>query len=77
MSSGIVLSLVQFDFSYSSATITLNSTIILSLSASKSNPTKGHLWFVVYHKSTPYKTRSFPLFLLQKVTSTSEPKLFS
>ena len=40
MSRGIVLSLVQFDFSYSSAIITLNSGFILSLSATKSNPIK-------------------------------------
>ena len=40
MSRGGVLKLVQFDFSYSSAIITLNSTFILSLSASKSNPIK-------------------------------------
>ena len=40
MSGGIVLSLVQFDFSYSSIIITLNSAFILDLSASKSNPIK-------------------------------------
>ena len=40
MSRGIALSLVQFNFSYSSAIITLNSAFILSLSASKSNPIK-------------------------------------
>ena len=34
-------------------------------------------WDVIYHKSTPSKTRFFPLSLLQKVTSTSEPILFS
>ena len=41
MSRGIVLSLVQFDFSYSSAIITVNSTLILGLSASKYNPMKA------------------------------------
>ena len=40
MSRGEVLKLVQFNFSYSSAIITLNSTFILGLSASKSNPIK-------------------------------------
>ena len=41
MSRGIVLSLVQFDFSYTSAIIILNSACILGLSAPKSNPTKA------------------------------------
>ena len=41
MSRGIVLSLVQFDFSYSSAIITVNSVLILGLSASKYNPMKA------------------------------------
>ena len=41
ISRGIVLSLVQFDFSYSSAIITLKSAFILGLSASKSNPIKA------------------------------------
>ena len=41
MSHGIVLSLVQFHFSYSSAIVTLNSALILGLSASKSNPIKA------------------------------------
>ena len=36
----VVLILFQFGFSYSSATITLNSAFILGLSASKSNPMK-------------------------------------
>ena len=41
MSRSIVLSLTQFDFSYSSAIITLNSSVfILGLTASKSNPIK-------------------------------------
>ena len=40
MSRGIVLSLVQFHFSYSSAIIILNSAFILGLLASKSNPIK-------------------------------------
>ena len=31
----------------------------------------------IYHKIAPSKTCFFPLFLLQKVTSTSEPILFS
>ena len=34
VSRGIVMNFVQFDFSYSSAIITLNSAFILSLSAS-------------------------------------------
>ena len=41
MPRGIVLSLAQFDFSYSSAIITLNSAFIIGLSASKSNPMKA------------------------------------
>ena len=41
ISRGIVLSLVQFDFSYSSGIITLKSAFILGLSASKSNPIKA------------------------------------
>ena len=73
MSRGIVLSLLQFDFSYSSAIISLNSAFILSLSALISKSIKD----VIYHKRTPSKTRFFPLSLLQKVTSTSEPILFS
>ena len=40
-SHGIVLSLVQFDVSYNSAIITLNSALILRLSASTSNPIKA------------------------------------
>ena len=40
MSRGIVLSSVQFDFSYSSAIITRNSAFILGLSDPKSNPIK-------------------------------------
>ena len=40
MSRGIALSLVQFDFSYSSAIITLNSAFNHGLSASESNPIK-------------------------------------
>ena len=36
-----VLGLVQFDFSYSSAILTLNSGFILGLTASKSNPIKA------------------------------------
>ena len=62
ISRDIVLSLVQFDFSYSSSIITLISgTLILGLLASKSNPEsyKSHLWFVswhvIYHKSIPSK----------------------
>ena len=41
-----VLGLVQFDFSYSSAILTLNSGFILGLTASKSNPMKAicDLW---------------------------------
>ena len=46
MSRGIVLSLGRFDFSYSSAIITLNSEFILCLSASKSNPIKAICGFV-------------------------------
>ena len=38
MQLGIVLSLLQFDFSYSSTIITLNSAFIHGLSASNSNP---------------------------------------
>ena len=42
MSRGIVLSLIQFDFSYSSAIIIFNcSGFILGLSASKYNPIKA------------------------------------
>ena len=41
MSRGIVLSLVQFDFSYSSAVITLNYAFIIGLSPSNSNPIKA------------------------------------
>ena len=41
MSRGIVLSLAQFGFSYSLAIITPNSTSILGLLASKSNPIKA------------------------------------
>ena len=41
MSRGIVLSLVQFDSSYSLAIITLNSAFNLGLLASKSNPIKA------------------------------------
>ena len=41
MSHGIVFSLVQFDLSYRSAIIILNSTFILGLSASRSNPIKA------------------------------------
>ena len=41
MSPGIVLSLVQFDFGYSSTVITLNSAFIFGLSTSKSNPIKA------------------------------------
>ena len=37
----IVLSLNQFDFSYSSTIITVNSSFILALSAAKSNPIKA------------------------------------
>ena len=73
MSRGIALSLLQFDFSYSSAIISLNSAFILSLSASISKSIKD----VIYHKRTPSKACVFPLSLLQKVTSTSEPILFS
>ena len=75
MSRGIVLSLLQFDFSYSSAIISLSlsASIQLSLSASISKSIKD----VIYHKRTPSKARFFPLSLLQKVTSTSEPILFS
>ena len=73
MSRGIALSLLQFDFSYSSAIISLNSAFILSLSASISKSIKD----VIYHKRTPSKTCVFPLSMLQKVTSTSEPILFS
>ena len=40
MPRGIILSLVQFGFSYSSALITLNSVFTLNLSALKSNPIK-------------------------------------
>ena len=40
VSRGIVMNFVQFDFSYSSAIITLNSAFIFGLSASKSNPIK-------------------------------------
>ena len=38
---GIILSLVQFDFSYSSAMINVNSEFNLGLSASKSNLIKA------------------------------------
>ena len=41
MSRGIVLSLVQFDSSYSLAIIILNSAFNLGLLASKSNPIKA------------------------------------
>ena len=40
MQLGIVLSLLQFDFSYSSTIITLNSAFIHGLSALNSNPLK-------------------------------------
>ena len=40
ISRGIVWSLVQFDFSYCWAIITVNSTFIVGLSASKSNTIK-------------------------------------
>ena len=43
MSRGIVLSLVQFDFSYSSAIIILNSAFLLGLSASRSRPCSHYI----------------------------------
>ena len=55
MSCGIVLSLVQFDFSYSQLIIALNSAFILGLSTSKSNPIKdicdfeAELQFILNH----------------------------
>ena len=41
LSPGIVLSLVQFDFSYSSVIITLNLAFILGSLGTKSNSIKG------------------------------------
>ena len=43
MSRGFILSLVQPDFTYSSAIITLKSAFILGLLASKSNPKKAEM----------------------------------
>ena len=75
MPCGIVLSLVQFDFSYSSAIVTLNSAFILGSSASKFNAIKAifDLELRCYlQKSAPSKTHFFCLSLLQEVTSTSK-----
>ena len=64
MPRGIVLSLVQFDFSCSSAIITLNLAFTLGLSTSRSfiKPISD----VIFHKTTP--STFFPLSLQQEVT---------
>ena len=64
MSLSIVLSLAQFDSSYSSAIITLNSAFIPGSSDSRLKKShESHSWFVswdgTYHKSTPSKTHFF------------------
>ena len=78
----LFLSLVQFDFSYSSATITLNLAFTLGVSDSKFNHIKaiGDLQAEMYssRKMCHLTHVFFPLSLLQKVTnSNSEPIFFS
>ena len=70
----------QFDFSYSSTIITLNSAFILGLSASKCNPVKAICDFFAEIQSITkvlyLKHVFFPLPMIHE-TTTSKPILFS
>ena len=63
-----ILSSFQFDFSYSSAIITINSAFIHGLSASNLIPWKP---VVVHSQITPSKTRFFPCHTCALKTKTS------